>query len=242
MASLGPVLLALRGVNCLVCVKAREPKPFVLGVLAGLFAVGAYAFLPNLDDQEAQLRRATIAERFFRPANRLEPIRREAMANKDWKTLRRIDKSEWDIADARAFAPDDFPYLETRTLIPSPIAELKRVLALQTTGKSTEGERILQGAKENYPFGRCEFSTNLAIIYYTTNRKDLALQELEGIQAFVDKAASPNCVRSQFLLGSLYQELNRGEDARRVFREFMMNTEGATDAEIKSYRQKLEGL
>ncbi|MEY2528145.1 MAG: hypothetical protein QOJ05_235, partial [Verrucomicrobiota bacterium] len=82
---------------------------------------------------------------------------------------------------------------------------------------------------------------NLAIIYYTSNRKELALQELEGVQSLVDKAASPNCARSQFLLGSLYQELNRGEDARRVFREFMMNTEGATDAETKNYRQKLSG-
>jgi tetratricopeptide (TPR) repeat protein len=222
-------------------VNAREPKQFVLGVLAGLVVVGAYAFLPNLDDQEAQFRRATIAERFFRPANRLEPLRRKAMAGNDWKTLRRINESEWNIADARAFAPDDFPYLETQTLSPSPIAELKKVMTLQQTGRTIEGERLLQGAKEKYPFGRCEFSTNLAIIYYTSNRKELALQELEGVQSLVDKAASSNCARSQFLLGSLYQELNRSEDARRVFREFMTNTEGATDAETKSYRQKLSG-
>jgi hypothetical protein len=241
IASLVPVLLALLAVICLVCANAREPKRFVLGVLAGVVAVGAYAFLPNLDDQAARLRRATIAERFFRPANRLEPLRREAMASNDWKTVRRINESEWNIADARAFAPDDFPYLDTRSVSQSPIAELKKVMALQQTGKSAEGERILQAAKQTYPFGRCEFSTNLAIIYYTTNRKDLALQELEGIQSLVDKAASSNCARSQFLLGSLYQELNRGEDARRIFREFMLNTEGATDAETKSYRQKLSG-
>ena len=68
-----------------------------------------------------------------------------------------------------------------------------------------------------------------------------ALQELESVQSLVDKGARPNCVRSQFLLGSLYQELNRSEDARRLFREFMANSEGATDPETKNYRQKLSG-
>ena len=239
--SLLPVLLAFLGVICLVCRNARQRNGFVLGVLAGFVVVGTYAFLPNLDDKETQFRRATIAERFFRPANRLEPIRREATAEKDWKTLRRINESEWNIADTRASAPDDFPYLETRTLNPSPVAELKNVLALQQTGKGAEGEQILQNAKTKYPYGRCEISTNLAIIYYTTNRKELALQELESVQSLVDKAASPNCTRSQFLLGSLYQELGRNEDALRVFRQFMTNTEGATDPETKSYRQKLSG-
>lgn len=241
VAGIVPVLLALLGVICVVCWNSRQPKSFTLAVLAGSAVVGIYVFLPNLDDKETQFRRATIAERFFRPANRLESIRDDARASKDWKALQRINDFEWTIADARAFAPDDFPYLETRALTPSPTAELKRVAALQKAGNSTEGEHILQSGKETYSFGRCDFSTNLAIVYYTTNRKDLALQELESVQSLVDKAARPNCLRSQFLLGSLYQELNRNEDARRLFREFMANTEGTTDPETKSYRQKLSG-
>ncbi|PYJ07066.1 MAG: hypothetical protein DMF06_16785 [Verrucomicrobia bacterium] len=241
VAGIVPVLLALLGVIGVVCWKARQPKSFALAALAGSAAVGIYVFLPNLDDKETQFRRATIAERFFRPANRLESIRDDARTSTDAKALQRINDFEWTIADARAFAPDDFPYLETRALTPSPTAELKRAVGLQKAGNSIEAEHVLQSGKETYSFGRCDFSTGLAIVYYTTNRKDLALQELESVQSLVAKGARPNCVRSQFLLGSLYQELNRSEDARRLFREFMANSEGATDPETKSYRQKLSG-
>lgn len=240
-AGILPVLLALLGVIGVVSWKSRQPKSFALAALAGSAVVGIYVSLPGLDDKETQFRRATIAERFFRPAHRLEAIRDEARTNKDGKALQRINDFEWSIADARAFAPDDFPYLETRALTPSPASELKRVVALQKAGNSTEAEQVLRSGKETYSFGRCDFSTNLAIIYYTTNRKDLALQELESVQSLVGKGARPNCVRSQFLLGSLYQELNRTEDARRLFREFMANSEGTTDPETKSYRQKLSG-
>ena len=241
VAGIVPVLLALLGVIGVVCWKARQPKSFALAALAGSAAVGIYVFLPNLDDKETQFRRATIAERFFRPANRLESIRDDARTSTDAKALQRINDFEWTIADARAFAPDDFPYLETRALTPSPTAELKRAVGLQKAGNSIEAEHVLQSGKETYSFGRCDFSTGLAIVYYTTNRKDLALQELESVQSLVAKGARPNCVRSQFLLGSLYQELNRSEDARRLFREFMANSEGATDPETKNYRQKLSG-
>lgn len=226
---------------CLVWLSARQPTQFVIGVLAGFTVVGIYVFLPNLDDNEARFRRATIAERFCRPASRLDRIRDRAMANKNWQALQSVNDYEWTIADARAFAPDDFPYLETRTLTPSPTAALKRVLALQKAGSIVEGERVLQGGKETYPFARCQFSTNLAIVYYTTNRKDLALRELESVQSLVDKAARPECLRSQFLLGTLYQEMNRGEDAQRLFREFLANSEGRADPEMKGYRQKLLG-
>ena len=240
VAGIVPVLLALLGVICVVCLKSRQPKSFALAALGGSVVVGVYVFPPNLDDKETQFRRATIAERCFRPANRLESIRDEARTNKDWKALQRVNDFEWTIADARAFAPDDFPYLETRALIPSPTAELKRVVALQKAGNSTEGEHILQSGKETYSFGRCDFSTNQRSFITPRTAKTWPCKSLE--RAVTGRqGARPNCVRSQFLLGSLYQELNRNEDARRLFREFMANSEGTTDPETKSYRQKLSG-
>jgi len=137
------------------------------------------------------VQRATIAERFFRPANRLESIRDDARTSTDAKALQRINDFEWTIADARAFAPDDFPYLETRALTPSPTAELKRAVGLQKAGNSIEAEHVLQSGKETYSFGHCDFSTGLAIVYYTTNRKDLALQELDDAGNGEDNGNDP---------------------------------------------------
>jgi hypothetical protein len=235
-----PFVLALAGLICVVDLNMPDPKKFGAGILVGIAAVAAYVFLPNLDNGEAQFRRATIAERFFRPGNRLEPIRNAAKAGKDWQRLQRINDFEWSIADRRAYAPDDFPYLKASLMTPSPTAELKKTLGLQQAGKSAEVERLLQDAKEQYPFGRCEISTNLAVLYYTTNRKEMALRELESVQPLLDPGARPGCLRSQFLLGTLYQEANRTEDARRIFHEFLVNSENATDPETKGYRQKLK--
>lgn len=74
---------------------------------------------------------------------------------------------------------------------------------MQDTGKTAEVERLLQDGKEKYPFGRSEFSTNLAVRCYTANRKKLALHELEGVQPLLDPGARAGCLRSQFLPGFL---------------------------------------
>lgn len=231
-----PVAVCFIFVFYILARRMAQPQKFAIGIAAAFLLVGAYIFLPNFDDTESELRRATIAERFFKPANRLEKFR----ASSDLAVRRRANNYEWTIADTRAFAPDDFPYLDTRNLIESPTARMKNVVDLQKAGKTTEAETILQKAKTEFPNLRCEFSSNLAVVYYTTNRKDAALSELENIQPLVNRASRPDCLRSLFLLGSLYQEINRTADAQKTLQEFLANTENTIDAEMKSLRQKIQ--
>src|ERR1044071_7906509 len=98
---------------------------------------------------------------------------------------------------------------------------------------------MLQDGKNRYPFGRCEFSTNLAVIYYSGGQKEAALQELEGIKSLANRGARAECVRSLFLLGSLYKEMGREDDAKNAFQEFVAASEDSTSPELQNYRRKL---
>jgi len=230
-----PALVLLLSVLFILRRYARRPGRFTIGIFAGLILVGVYLALPNLDNAENQFRRATIAERYFKPANRLEIFKSAT----NLQTLQRVNNFEWTIADIRAFAPNDFPYLAARDFKPSPSAELRKVIELQKQGKTAEAEAILQKGKEDFPFARCEFATNLAVIYYTTGRKDAALTELESIQTLVNPASRPDCLRSQFLLGSLYREANETDKANQIFQKFLANTQNTNDPEIKNFRQQI---
>lgn len=211
----------------------RRPKRFALGLLFGAVIFTVYIFLPNLDDKEKEFRRATIAERFFKPENRLEKFKNDPVFTS------RIPNFEWTISETRAFAPNDFPYLLTRELNDSPSRIFKKVNEFQQNGNLTEAENLLQKGKTDFPFARCEFSTNLAVIFYTTNRKENALQELESIQNLINLNSRPDCLRSQFLLGSLYQENGQNEQARQIFQKFISNSQNSKDVEILNLRKQL---
>lgn len=219
--------------------KTLGQQQFFIGSAGALILVGIYLLLPGLDNAESAFRRASIAERFFRPANRLAIFEEEAKKKEDWKMLAKINSFTWTIADARAFAPNDFPYLETREFGQSPTAQMKAASALGKEGRKQEAEAMLQDGKNRYPYGRCEFSANLAVIYYVDGRKEAALQELEGIKSLVNRAAGAECVRSLFLLGSLYKEMGRQDDAKITFQEFLKASEDSTSQEIQNYRRQL---
>lgn len=230
-----PVIILLLLAIYYVWRYARRPQKFFIGAIGGFIVVGVYFALPNLDSAENQFRRATIAERYFKPENRLENFK----TSNNPQIIQNIRRFEWNIADIRAFAPNDFPYLETRQFSESPTANLRKSIEAQQKGNLTEAEAILQKSKENFPFARCEFGTNLAVIYYTTDRKDAALQELEGVQDLVNPLSRPDCLRSQFLLGSLYRENGETDKSNQIFQKFLANTQNSNDPEIKAFRQQL---
>ena len=234
--SLLPVLISLIAVLFILRRYARMPSRFTIGLLVGLVMVGVYLALPNLDNDENKFRRATIAERFYKPANRLEAFKTTAT---NPQVLRRINDFEWMIADARSYAPNDFPYLTTRDFKSSPSAEFRKAAELQKQGNAAEAEAVLQKGREDFPFARCEFATNLAVIYYTNDRKDEALRELESVQNLVNSLSRPDCLRSQFLLGSLYREIGAANQANQVFGTFLANTNNSNDPEIRNFRQQL---
>jgi cytochrome c-type biogenesis protein CcmH/NrfG len=117
---------------------------------------------------------------------------------------------------------------------------LRQALDMQKRGDVGGADKLLTDAKRALPFANCEFATSLAVIYYTSNRKDQALQELESIQAMVNPASRPQCARSQYLLGSLYKEMSRSGDAANAFRAFLSNTDGSNDPEIVGFRNSIK--
>jgi hypothetical protein len=221
----------------LLIVSKIEMKQFAFGIAASFLLVCVYVFLPNLDNADLAFRRATIAERFFRTENRLEAFRQRATGENDLNALQNINSYEWTIADIRGYAPDDFPYSVSQPLIEGASSRLRKVLQLQKEGKPAEAENILKKGKEELAFARCELGANLAVIYYSTNRKDAALKELESVRTLVNKTSRPDCQRSLFLLGALYQEMNLKPEAANAFRDFLTNTENSNDAQIISARQ-----
>ena len=230
-----PALVALFAVLIILRRYARRPTRFTVGMFVGLIMVGVYLALPGLDNPENEFRRATIAERYYKPADRLEIYK----ASINQQTLQRVSNFEWTIADIRAYAPNDFPYLTTRDLTRSPSAELRKSIELQKQGKTAEAEAVLQKGRDDFSFARCEFATNLAVVYYTTDRKDAALQELESVQNLVSVISRPDCLRSQFLLGSLYRETGENDKANQTFQKFLSNTQNTTDPELANFRQQL---
>jgi tetratricopeptide (TPR) repeat protein len=230
-----PVIIAFAAVLFILRRYARRPSRFGIGVLVGLLMFGVYLGLPNLDNSENEFRRAAVAERHYKPANRLEIYKDST----DPQMRARAVDLEWQIADARAFAPNDFPYLPTREPNLSPSMELTKAAELRKQGRTAEAEAVLQKGKEDFPFARCEMAVGLAEIFRATERKDLARQELESVQNLFGAGSRLDCLRGQFALGALYREAGETEKASRAFKDFLNNTNGADDPEINDLRRQI---
>jgi hypothetical protein len=235
IANLAPVFVAIGGVFWIVVTSRTRSKYSIAGMMIGLAAASMWMFVPGRESQEDIFRRATIAERYFNPAGRLEIYRRSAVNSRDWAGLRRVTDAEWNIADVRAYAPDDFPYLSERVLQPSP-----REIVARAVGGNHDAEALLADGKKRFPFAACDFATNLAVIHYASGRKDQAIAELESVQTLIDPASRPECVRGQYLLGTLYEETGRHDDAEKVFRAFLQTSSNTADPELLRFRQQLQ--
>jgi tetratricopeptide (TPR) repeat protein len=235
-----PVFAALLLAAYLVTLGMRRRKRFFVGLTVGCALAALYIFVPfKAAENDNAFRRATIAERFHRPAGRLEEFKTKAENSSDPQAIQRIRLYEWLIADTRGYAPNDFPYLPANELVPGPSQLVKNAAAAQANGDLVKAATLLESGKQQHEFARCELSTNLAVIYYTSGRREQALQELEAVQPLVDRTSSPGCIKSQFLLGSLYRELDRTADANRTFASFLANSDGTNDQELIALRKQL---
>ena len=231
-----PVLIAVVVAIYLVARSVQQTALFAAGFAIAILVVGVYVLLPTLGNPaEDAFRRATIAERFFKPADRMNQFATQT----DGAALRRVNDANWTIADAKAFAPDDWPYRPVDALPPSVTVRLRNAIQYGTQGNTAEAETLLKSGKDQFPFARCEFATNLAVIYFTTNRPENALAELEEIQPLINTGSRPECQRAQFMLGSIYKEKGRTEDANSAFQRFLANTANNNDAEIQAFRKQL---
>lgn len=239
--TLVPVFAAIFALLYLVIRSAKKTAPAFGGFVLGSVVFTIYAFVPTSSNEGSDFRRATIAERFFKPENRIEKFASAAASAGNWGELRKINDTNWMIADARAYAPNDFPYLNSNKLLPSPTATLKSAIVAEKKGDRALAESLITSGKEQFPFARCEYSSNLAVLFYQSNRKDAAMAELESVQQMVTPASRLECLRSQFLLGSLYREVGRQSDADASFQKFLSNTTNSKEPEIHNYRRQILG-
>ncbi|HKP68036.1 MAG TPA: hypothetical protein VJV05_02055 [Pyrinomonadaceae bacterium] len=237
--TLVPVAFALVLAVVIVMTSMRRRDRFAIGMALGCGVCAGVMFWPGVDSPEDKFRRATIAERYFKPADRLEPYRQDAVANNNWQMLNRVNEAEWNIANIRAYAPNDFPYLPATDLEPSPVATIRQAIELQKRGDIPGAEKVLVETRTRFPFAQCSASGNLAVVYYASGRKDIALSELEAMQPLINPASRADCLRGQFLLGTLYREMSRPADADRAFQAFLQNSQFSNDREILSFRQQL---
>lgn len=234
-----PALLMVAAVLILVFRSAGESLKAVAGFVLAAVMFTVYSLVPINGYDGGDFRRASIAERYYKPANRLETFAQGAKNVGDWSELRKVNDTRWMIADTRAFAPDDFPYLPGGEMRGSPTATLKAAVNAEKRGDRSSAETLIANGKEQFPFARCEFSSNLAVLYYQANRKEAALSELESVEQMITPAARSECLRSQFLLGSLYREFGRQADADAAFQRFLSNTTDSSEPEIQNYRRQL---
>ena len=112
----GSLVLALY----MVLRNARRPRRFLTGLVTAAVVTAAYLATPSsFQDPELSFQRAVVAERFFKPAGRLDELKVNAENHRDVETLRRIGQAESMIASTRAYAPDDWPYLDRSGISPS---------------------------------------------------------------------------------------------------------------------------
>ena len=150
-----PVVLSLVLAVLLVATSMRRRERFAIGLLIGFGISAAIMVLPGFNSVDDAFRRATLAERYFKPTGRLEPFRNEAVRTGNWDALRQINNFDWNIANVRANAPDNFPYLERRSLEPSPTVMIRSAIDLQKRGDLREAENLLIDARNKFPFARC---------------------------------------------------------------------------------------
>lgn len=231
-----PVLFGMLVVLFLVVRNVRDMAGAAAGVMLGVVMIVSpmASMSPDLE-----LRRATIAERFFRPGERLSRFQQDAKARGDIALLRRINEFEWIVADARAYAPDDFPYVREEVLPPSPARIVREAAALQQQRKTAEAVSLLSDARSRFSDLACEFTVSIAVVSYSAGMKDAARDELLSLAPEPEASSSPECMRAEFLLGSLFRE--SGDNARATFHfeRFLQISNGVADPQIRTLQKQL---
>ncbi|MFN6965011.1 MAG: hypothetical protein ACK4S4_14775 [Pyrinomonadaceae bacterium] len=236
-----PVIVVLAAVAVLLSAKASRRNAFAAGI-AGSVAIAAAAIYIAADKfaggAEASFRRATIAERYFKPADRLAAFESEARRTGNLPVLDRIRDARMMIADERSFAPDNFPY-SSEPLGRSPRAAIRDAATAAARGDIEQAVETLRSAADEFPFARCELMTNAAVVLYTAGQRDAALTELNAAASLADAASGAACQRSLFLLYSLYAEMGESGLAGQTARKFLDNTAGSSDREILELRRQV---
>ncbi|MCB9135644.1 MAG: tetratricopeptide repeat protein [Anaerolineales bacterium] len=107
----------------------------------------------------------------------------------------------------------------------------------QQQGDLNAAAQVLMEGRATNPANDCELSSNLAVLYYLGNEKELAQAELERIRPLTTTDFAPICRQALFFLGELYNELGRTAEAQGLYQEYLQATATFTDDTSLRYRQ-----
>ena|GEM_PF-1315096 len=234
-----PVVLVLLTAAAIVMLSSNLKAKMLTGMaLAGVVA-GLCFFVPGkANEAQARIRRESIVERYFRPDDRLVTERADAARRGDLVSLKLTNDLIWTVANARAYAPNDRPYLSSQMLPPSPSVLMNRAAAEQSAGKPDDAISTLLHGRDIYPALSCEFGSGLGIVYYAIGQKTQAEIELTASAQTVTPGSSAECQRSQFLLGILYRDAGRKKESDERLRQFLLDTDGTNDRDLIELRKQ----
>lgn len=209
-------------------------RTMTIGSIVGIALAAGYCALPGLGEPEAAVRRASMLERFGPPTGRLDAMRERIT---EPSQARFLESMQWQAAEGAAWAPDGWPYDPRSLAAEGPRSIQRRAVKLQNERKLDEAEAALREGRDRYPFARCAFTDNLAVVLYQTGRKDDALQELESARPLAENSWSPECTGALFHLGMLHAESGHSAAARMAFTSYLQRSEGASDPETQGQRR-----
>jgi tetratricopeptide (TPR) repeat protein len=114
--------------------------------------------------------------------------------------------------------------------------------ALAGLGRYNEAEASLRSARERLPIYFAALSVKLAVVLYSQNRKQEALNELESAR---DEARTEDLADSKSVLlrlGMLYAEAGNRDAARNTLREYLALTEGLATVPAADRKQAADLL
>src|SRR5207247_7661398 len=91
---------------------------------------------------------------------------RRAEAAGDAAQMRAVGGAARMVADARSYAPSDWPYLRGVRLVEGPTAREKQALALVEKGDARGAQAVLETARRDLPFEACDLTVDLAVVLH----------------------------------------------------------------------------
>jgi len=124
----------------------------------------------------------------------------------------------------------------------NPGAYERLALVFERQKRLDEAAEVLTRGRDNVPYRRCAFTTNLAVVYYLAGRKAEALGELQSASSLVGRETTPACEMASFHLGSLLLELGRRDEAQEALRRYLDVSERRRDRQSLERREQARRL
>jgi tetratricopeptide (TPR) repeat protein len=120
------------------------------------------------------------------------------------------------------------------------IDQLVRVYAEQK--RFSDATALLQSAIERVPYERIKYTRNLAVLAFRSGDRSAAARALESIRDDLLTDANADTVTALYMLGDVYRELGRHDEAIEAFRQFLAVAKPFRTAELDRMREAARRL